>query len=702
MNTLEKKDVTARASLELLYHVSRELASALDLHTVLQRVLALSIESVQAVRGSLFVLNEHGQPVRSALRVQDRIEPQGAIRLQQQFSHSLAAWVAKHRITAVVADTSLDERWVRLLDENGNGAQAASAICIPLIAREKLVGVLTLVHSQPDFFQPEHQELLQAIADQAGIAILNAQLYDESRRQARVMTALAESGAAITSTLDVNEVLHHILDQISQAIQARYVSLALIDPRREELEFRAATGDDNQDIVGMRLKLGQGIAGWVAQHGEGLLVPDVSKDPRFFSGFDNQLDFHTSAVVCAPIRSEGQVIGTLEAVNSVAGGFDSDALLVLSRIGYFAGSAIRHAQLFERQQAAHQRYYELFEDSINPILITDQTGQILEANHQAELITGLNSPALYLLNVRDLDLLENGETELPVDRLSAGETISYEASLYRQDVEAVPVEVYVRQVQVHQDWHLQWILRDITERQKLDGLREDLLSMIYHDLRSPLANVVSSLDVLASLLPLEDQPALRSLMNIAVRSTERILRLTNSLLDISRLEAGQAVGNRVPVSPHSLVADAVDSVAPTAQSKDLVLQTNLTGDLPEVLADVDMAKRILINLMENAVKFTPPRGKIYVDAKSEGELVQFTVEDTGPGIPAAARERIFDKFTRLRPTEGARGVGLGLAYCRLAVEGHGGRIWVESEPGIGARFHFTLPATPQAPTASSG
>jgi signal transduction histidine kinase len=275
--------------------------------------------------------------------------------------------------------------------------------------------------------------------------------------------------------------------------------------------------------------------------------------------------------------------------------------------------------------------------------------------------------------------------------LASGSTTSYESIVRTSGGREIPVQVYARQVQIEGISHIQWILRDITERKNLDSLRDDLISMIYHDLRSPLANVVSSLDVLATALPQEGDPAFKSLLNIAIRSTERIQRLTNSLLDINRLEAGQPVGKRQPATPLSLIGDAVDAITPTSQSKNLEVIASIAPDLPPVMVDVDMVRRVLINLLENATKYTPTGGKIQVGARQENGAILFWVNDNGPGIPPGERDRIFDKFTRLHAKDGPRGLGLGLAYCRLAVVGHGGKIWVDPEPGIGSSFKFTLP-----------
>lgn len=701
MNFKESGNETTRASLELLYHISRELAAALDLRTVLNRVLLLSMENVGAISGSIVVLDDHGQPVDSAFVLRGKNYDQNALQLRLTFEHGLAGWVAHHKQAVLVTNTKYDQRWLHRPDDADDRTGPKSAVSAPILNRERLVGVMTLVHPNPGFFNPDHLALVQAIADQAGFAILNGRLYMESQRQARVMTAVAESAAVITATLNLDDVLQGILEQISQALRVEVVSLALIDPKGKELEFRASTGRQYQNVVGMRLEIGEGVAGWVAQEGHGVVISDAYQDPRFYPEIDRQLGFETRSIACAPVCFRREVIGIVEAINPLDGAFDPDALLVLTGIGSLAGTAIQHAQLFERLQAAHQRYRELFEDSIDPIMVTDWRGCILETNRQAEITTGLNNEALRTLTIESLGMVDIEKVGKQFENLSSGKTISYEATLHVSGGREIPVQVHARQVMIEGVSHLQWILRDITERKNLDSLRDDLISMIYHDLRSPLANVVSSLDVLSSILPLQSASAAKSLLDIAVRSTERIQRLTNSLLDINRLEAGQAVGNRQPVAPFALASDAVDAVAPIAQNKNLEISLAIPAELPSVLVDGDMIRRVLVNLTENAIKFTPPGGKIYIAAQEDGGFVRIWVNDEGPGIPLEERERIFDKFTRLRAKEGPRGLGLGLAYCRLAVVGHGGRIWVEGELGEGSSFNFTLPVAEELPTETS-
>ncbi|NOY98605.1 MAG: GAF domain-containing protein [Chloroflexi bacterium] len=679
-----------RALLELLYRVSREVATALDLRTVLQRVLYAAIDNVGGERGSIVVLDDSGRPLDATIVYGKRFHDHTTQQLRVTVERGLAGWVVRHRKAALVPDTSKDERWLRRPDDSVEKSGAKSAICVPLLAREKMVGVLTLVHSLPNAFGPEHLELMQAIADQAGIAVLNARLYTESQRQARVMTALAEGAVTINASLQFEDVLQRILNQTIQALQVETVALALVEHSSGDLVFRAATGQNAGNIIDRRVPIGEGIVGKVAREGRGMVIP-VVRDEKRYTETDRFGGIKAQAVAVAPIQAQGKVIGVLEAINPASGSFDPDALLVMTGIGSLAGTTIQNAQLFEQLQVAHKRYRELFEDSIDPILITDWEGRILEANRMAVSLSGYDDKKFRSMSIDQIHEVNWGKIGLEFENLRTDETCNYESMLHRQDGKTVPVEVYVRRVQFEETDSLQWTLHDITERKELDTLRDDLTAMIYHDLRSPLANVVSSLDVLSGMLAGKDNQALESLLTIATNSTARIQRLVSSLLDINRLESGQPIVAQQSVSPAALVEDALKAVSTAAESRRQTLQSNLPADLPNVWVDEDMIRRVLINLLENATKFSPVDGKIGVGAKADGDWVSLWVQDNGPGISPEDQERVFDKFTRLKGKNKPAGLGVGLAFCRLAVEGHGGRIWVESQPEQGSRFCITLP-----------
>jgi K+-sensing histidine kinase KdpD len=216
--------------------------------------------------------------------------------------------------------------------------------------------------------------------------------------------------------------------------------------------------------------------------------------------------------------------------------------------------------------------------------------------------------------------------------------------------------------------------------------------MVYHDLRSPLANIISSLDMLRGMIDAEENQAVESIMTIAMNSTTRIERLVNSLLDINRLESGQKIVDQQSVDLDTLITEAMNEVLPIAANRQQEFKTKIPKDLPPVWVDEDMILRVLINLFENASKFAPSESAISVTVKVKKNWVQVEIHDKGAGIPAAYHERIFDKFTQLRVKGKPGGLGVGLAFCRITVEGHGGRIWVKSDTGKGSTFYFTLPA----------
>jgi two-component system, NtrC family, sensor histidine kinase KinB len=681
------------SSLDLLYKVSRELVSALDLRSVLQRILFQSLKYVGGERASIVVMDENGKAVDAAIVYGRQIHDHTTQQLRETVERGLAGWVVRNRQPAWVPDTSLDERWLRRPDDALDRSGAKAALCVPLLARDKLVGVLTLVHPVPGSYNQEHFELMQAIADLSGVAVLNASLYNESQRQARVMTALAASAAAINASLRMDDVLQRILNETIQALQVETVALALVETNHD-LVFHAATGAHKEAIIGKRIPARQGIVGWVVREGEGVVIPSVREDKRFAPGEQFE-GLEAFAMSVAPIHAQERVIGVLQAINPISGQFDPDALLVLAGIGNLAGSTIQHAQLFERLQVAHRRYRELFDDSVDPLLVTDMEGRILEVNRQAAVMSAYPSRQLQGMQITDLYTLPQGGADPTLQPPAPGETHTFEALLKTKTGGNIPVQVHMRRVMVEEVESLQWLMRDISERKELDSLREDLTSMIYHDLRSPLANIISSFDVLDALFSGQDNEMLNSVVTIARRSTDRIQRLVSSLLDINRLEAGQVIISQQAVTLTMLAEEAVETARPLTESRHQALTSHFPASLPSIWVDVDMIRRVLVNLLENASKFTPLEGRIEIGARHTGDWIQVWVQDNGPGIPFADQDRIFDKYTRLKGEKGPSGLGIGLAFCQLAVKGHGGKIWVESKPGHGSRFLLTLPVVKQ-------
>ncbi len=231
--------------------------------------------------------------------------------------------------------------------------------------------------------------------------------------------------------------------------------------------------------------------------------------------------------------------------------------------------------------------------------------------------------------------------------------------------------------------------------QELEKLRDDITHMIIHDLRTPLTSVIGGMQTLEVVGDLNaDQ---REMMDIAILGGETLLGMINDLLDVEKLESGSMQLDYAVQSPAALVASAVRQVAWLAQSSNLMLTEKIAADLPPLRGDENKLRRTLVNLLGNAIKFTRSGGTITIEAgfNAETHSVVFSVSDTGEGIPAEAFDRIFDKFSQVASRLGGRtlSTGLGLTFCKLTVEAHGGHIKVESVLGEGSTFQIMLPVS---------
>jgi signal transduction histidine kinase len=224
--------------------------------------------------------------------------------------------------------------------------------------------------------------------------------------------------------------------------------------------------------------------------------------------------------------------------------------------------------------------------------------------------------------------------------------------------------------------------------------RDDLVAIVSHDLRNPIHTITLAAAFLLEIAPPVDRRVTsRRQLEVIQRAANRANRLISDLLDVARIQAGGLAVEPIPVDVQSLVQEAVDAATPLATANNLAVHREVAPDVPRVSADRDRVLQVFANLIGNAIKFTPRGGQITVRAEIDGPVVKFAVCDTGPGIPPQHLVHVFDRYWQAKSTA-KLGTGLGLSIAKGIVEAHAGRIWVESEPGHGASFIFTLPAAP--------
>ena len=235
------------------------------------------------------------------------------------------------------------------------------------------------------------------------------------------------------------------------------------------------------------------------------------------------------------------------------------------------------------------------------------------------------------------------------------------------------------------------VLRDITRLKELERLKSEFVMTASHELRTPLTSIGMSVAMLieSAAAKLTDQE--RELLDVCHEEVNRLKALVNDLLDLSKIEAGKLEVVPEPVAPSFLSQQASTTIKSQADAAGLALAVEVPEDLPEVLADPNKIVWVLVNLLANAVRYAPSGGHLRLQAEKVGEMVHFKVQDNGPGVPREMQSRIFDKFVRLDQGEASGGSGLGLAISKEIIRAHRGVIWLDSEPGQGSTFTFTLP-----------
>ena len=695
---IQNKAMQDRDRLKTLYTINSTLkqveADGLNINPILLNILDLAVEELDASEGSIIVVNQVNQVEHvwiTDIAKKEFIPPSF---LNKILLSGIGGKAIHTQKSYLIDNTQTDENWIQRAG-HPTSQTAWSIICVPLLIRDRAIGAITLHKLGEAQFGTEDLELLQAIANQSSTSIENARLFELTQRQLLISALLNEASRVINSSLDIDEIMHTLLSQMNEFLNAEAISIALMDEATNELVYQVAEGIGSEEIVGLRLPSNQGLSGWVIEHLKPAIVGDTNEDDRFHISGDERTGILTQSMICAPMQFKGEALGTIQAINPSEGAFADQDLDLLVNLANIASSAIANAQQFAKTQAAESRYATLFEDSVDPIILTDLRGKIIEANRRTIDFLGYGRNELIHSQIQNL---HPQKTTLPeAEIIQEGKVTRFQSILITKEKQNQPVEIYITRVQHGNDLLLQWIHHDISKQVELEQMRDDLTAMLFHDLQSPLGNVIASLELLSyEIPPTAEGTPLFEMLDIAQRSSLRLQTLIRSLLDINQLEAGHPINEQSNVNVQKLVDEVYESERPGFEQRRVLFVHNIPKDLPPIYSEEDMIKRVLINLVSNALKYSSNENTIEIKAQylDDENRVLIIVNDEGIGIPDAYKQSIFEKFERIDHGDpNSKGLGLGLAFCRLAIEAHGGKIWVEDAPDGGSSFRLTLPAS---------
>ncbi len=674
--------------LAILEAVGRRLMANFDTDQLFSIILDYAIEFTESPWG--FLCLYHPQ--------EDILE----IKAKRGYTFEQTTWPVSESITGQtvrtrqvnnLADVSASDQFVDITE-----GQSHSQLSVPLIYEDHVKGVITLESPTLGAFGENEERLVVQLANYAALAINNAQLYSELQRRLRDQSTLYVVTSHLASSMDVNNLLQVIHEAVQSAVQPTSVGLYLWD--ENELTYQVAYQSEGETLpLALQPQLFNMLVP-ISINVDILKVPSSDLDLSRTFGQDENLRTYV-----IPLATKQQKLGALLLYIPRERVLQASQLQLLQAVIAQATIALQNALLFADVLNARERLSAILNTIEEGILVVDLRGGIVLANQPVLKFTGLAMDELIgarLAEIPPRALQVIGYTKPQakemMQKLEHGLAIeSSKSTLVLDDVK--PERVLERAVipvwsQIGRAIGAMIVLRDTTEEHQLQQTRETITETLIHDLRSPVSAVMSALEILAeTMVGSEGDELANQALHVAQRSTEKVIIMVNSLLEIARMQSGEIELEIKSFYLRDLAEQVIANYAILANEYGVFVSNDINPDLPAAAADYNKLERVLSNLLDNALKYTPAGGKVRFSAEKsgEGQLV-VRVSDNGPGIPEEYREKIFERFNQVPNQSGRRrGTGLGLTFCRLVAEAHGGKIWVEPNQPFGSTFSITLP-----------
>ncbi|MEK7383140.1 MAG: ATP-binding protein [Elusimicrobiota bacterium] len=504
-------------------------------------------------------------------------------------------------------------------------------------------------------------------------------------RDSQRLELLLEVGRLLSSKLELPDLLSTVLGLASRVMDAETASLLLLDADSQELYFDVALGL-GEESAKTRLKLGQGIAGTVAQTRKAEIINEVRRDPRWSPEIDEKSGFATRSILAVPLLLKGRLLGVVEAINKQGGVFDESDREVFEAFASQASVAIDNAQLFASLREEKFKLSTVFSQMHDGAVLSDPSGRVILANDAARRLLGA-----------ELANLTGGLADMsvtpPLAELLASEKPSQDFTAVRQEpVMLVMTGRMTRAPLAEREGRL-FVFTDATEASRQEHLKRSFLSLISHKLKTPLASVIGFSDILLGELdPKKSPPMLYKAVKTINEQGTKVGELVDKLLHYTIVESPDASLDLHDVRVDEAVAEALNAL------KEKIFAKKARVDYRPSALTLNVDRALLVeavkNLVENAFKFDlKPAPAVGIRAVANGGWVALSVSDAGPGIPPEAHERVFSRFHQVEKdfTGQMDGMGLGLAFVKRVCELHGGRVELRSTLGEGTTLTLILP-----------
>jgi PAS domain S-box-containing protein len=699
--------------LELLNELALAVTSALNLREIFASSTQKLSQLLDAEAVSLLLINEEQQELE--LNLSSYTGECLSTRVDFSPEPGVTDWVVQEQVPDILLEILNDPRTDFKLD---SGDASPIIVCLPMATKDLIVGAIAIINKRGETFAAADWVLLNSAASIVAVAVENARLLQDITQQIAELTLLNQVGQALTSTLNLDQLLSQTTQMVQRYLRAEAASLWLLDEDGQTLVLTTSSGPGAQLVTGFRLPVDTGIAGYVARTGEPYFSADVPNDEKFYQRVAEVSDYTPGSILCVPVLVKGHVIGVVQALHQQTHWFDQSDMRLLHSVASSVGIAVENAQLF-RQVQDFNRYLEQMVDErtrqlaqekekteailasmADGLLVLDAENRIMMANTMAEAMLNFDLNEAQgqpigperLANplwrcVGDMtgrpELTASAGVDVPdASRLGGCRSIQAHAARVRDEGENVIGTVIV--------------LRDITALKEVERIKARFMAGVTHELKTPLSVIrlhTKNLQAYHTRLPEHKRD---ELLDAIHNQTKLLEQLVENILELAHLDTGEVKDERQPVDLVEVTEQVLTDLGPLARTKGIELKWSRPPVGLVTLANAGQLERVIRNLVDNGIKYTPVGGSVRVQLGPRGEdAVEICVADTGVGVPPRHQGRIFDRFYRVDPSHTIPGTGLGLSIVKEIVSAHGGDVRLESNPGAGSTFIISLPTTNQ-------
>jgi PAS domain S-box-containing protein len=684
-----------------LQEVADALATAHTSQDVLDAVLTEGVRAAEARGGLIATLSEDGEWLEViASRGYDMQYIEPFRRFPLSGNYPLSEAVRTGEGVFIRSEAERDERYPELI---GRSQPGHGLVCVPLVGERGTIGGLVFSFPTDQDFPAERRALKIALARQAALALERARFSAAERALRERLSFLAEATSLLTSSLELERTLQQLTELavpeladwcaismlVEETGEIEQLVVAHQDPERkrwaEEMRTRSRTIhiDDEFDLTARVIRTAEPV--FLREVPQELLDEAVRRDPSTAEALE---EISIRSAITVPLRTGAQTFGAFTLVAESRELEDSEFELA-QELAARAAIAVENARLYREAERRAEAALALAYVGDGVVLL-DEDGRVRFWNAAAAAITG----------VREADAVGRQPAEVvPAwEELTRLAELADAATPERARPVTVPIETaagdrWVAVTGVAFDEGVVYALRDVSDEQAFERARSDFVATASHELRTPLAAVYGAARTLRRTdieIPAEQHDRF---LEIIVSETERLTAIVSQILLAGQLEEGRVDVSTAAIDLTPLVESALDSARLRAPEQ-IELRLEQNGTPAVALADEDKLRQVVVNLLDNAIKYSPDGGDVVVELDGGHGRVRLTVRDRGLGIPSGEQERIFEKFYRLDPalTRGVGGSGLGLFISRELVSRMGGSLTVRSQPGEGAAFVVDLPA----------